>query len=137
MVAPVTWLSGPTSTGTDSPVTREASTAEVPSMTTPSVAIFSPGRTTMTSPRASWSAGILLLAAAAQDRGVLGAQVQQGLEGVAGLPFGVGLQVPAQQQEGGDHGGNLEVQPAGAHALHPCGWSVIRGSRKELPGREE
>ena len=50
MVAPVTGLSGPTSTGTDSPVTSEASTAEEPSTTTPSVAIFSPGRTTITSP---------------------------------------------------------------------------------------
>ena len=34
---------GPTSTGTDSPVSIEASTAEAPSTTTPSVAIFSPG----------------------------------------------------------------------------------------------
>ena len=60
MVAPVTLLSGPTSTGTDSPVTRDASTAELPSITRPSVAIFSPGRTTMTSPTWSSSAGILV-----------------------------------------------------------------------------
>ena len=53
MVAPVTGLSGPTSTGTDSPVTSEASTAEDPSTTMPSVAIFSPGRTTMRSPTPS------------------------------------------------------------------------------------
>ncbi len=59
MVAPVTGLSGPTSTGTDSPVTSEASTADEPSMTTPSVAIFSPGRTTTTSPTRSRSAGTL------------------------------------------------------------------------------
>ena len=58
MVAPVTGLPGPTSTGTDSPVTSEASTAEEPLITTPSVAIFSPGRTTTTSSTASWSAGI-------------------------------------------------------------------------------
>ena len=44
-VAPVTVSPGCTSTGTDSPVSRDASTAEVPSTTTPSVAIFSPGRT--------------------------------------------------------------------------------------------
>ena len=41
-VAPVTWSPGPTSAGMDSPVTRDESTAELPSMTTPSVAIFCP-----------------------------------------------------------------------------------------------
>ncbi|BAS15281.1 hypothetical protein AHiyo8_35840 [Arthrobacter sp. Hiyo8] len=59
MVAPVTWLPGPTSTGTDSPVTKEASTADEPLVTRPSVAIFSPGRTTKMSPATSCSAGIL------------------------------------------------------------------------------
>ena len=58
-VAPVTTDPSDTSTGTDSPVTSEVSTAEAPSITTPSVAIFSPGRTTMTSPTASFSAAIL------------------------------------------------------------------------------
>ena len=60
--------------------------------------------------------GDLLLRAVPQDRGILGAQVQQGLERVAGLLLGVGLQVAAEQQEGGDHGGDLEVQAAGV----PC-----------------
>ena len=46
MVPPTTRLSGSTSTGSDSPVSSELSTDEVPSMTTPSVAIVSPGRTT-------------------------------------------------------------------------------------------
>ncbi len=54
-VAPVTGSPGPTSAGIDSPVTSEASTAELPSSTTPSVAIFSPGRTTNRSPVASSS----------------------------------------------------------------------------------
>ena len=52
-VAPTTASPGPTSTGTDSPVSMEASTAELPSSTTPSVAIFSPGRTTKRMPAAS------------------------------------------------------------------------------------
>jgi hypothetical protein len=52
-VAPVTGSPGPTSAGIASPVTSEASTAELPSATTPSVAIFSPGRTTNSSPAAS------------------------------------------------------------------------------------
>ena len=59
-VAPTTLSPVPTSTGTDSPVSMDASTAEVPDTTTPSVAIFSPGRTTNSSPAASWSAGILV-----------------------------------------------------------------------------
>jgi hypothetical protein len=52
-VAPVTGSPGPTSAGIDSPVTSDASTAEPPSATIPSVAIFSPGRTTNRSPAAS------------------------------------------------------------------------------------
>ncbi|MPM67994.1 hypothetical protein SDC9_114920 [bioreactor metagenome] len=57
-VAPVTVSSGATSTGTDSPVSIEASTADVPATTTPSVAIFSPGRTTNSSPTRRSSIGI-------------------------------------------------------------------------------
>ncbi len=49
-VAPVTSSPGPTSTGSDSPVRSERSTALDPSTTTPSVAIRSPGRTTNSSP---------------------------------------------------------------------------------------
>ena len=56
-VAPTTVSPGPTSTGTGSPVNIEASTAELPSTTTPSVAIFSPGRTRNTSPTPSCSTG--------------------------------------------------------------------------------
>jgi hypothetical protein len=56
-VAPVTWSPGPTSDGADSPVTSEASVAEVPSATSPSVAIFSPGRTTNRSPTTSSATG--------------------------------------------------------------------------------
>ena len=57
-VAPTTASPSPTSTGTDSPVSIDASTALLPVTTTPSVAIFSPGRTTNSSPTTSWSAGI-------------------------------------------------------------------------------
>ena len=53
MVAPTTRSPTVTSTGTDSPVSRLASTADVPSTTIPSVAIFSPGRTTNRSPGTS------------------------------------------------------------------------------------
>ena len=54
-VAPATSSPGCFSTGTDSPVSSDWSTALVPSSTTPSVATFSPGRTTKRSPGASSS----------------------------------------------------------------------------------
>ena len=57
-VAPVTVSPSATSTGADSPVSIDASTADVPETTTPSVAIFSPGRTTNSSPAASSVVGI-------------------------------------------------------------------------------
>ena len=57
-VPPTTGSLGPTSTGTDSPVIMLASTAEAPSSTVPSVAIFSPGRTTNRSSTVSASIGI-------------------------------------------------------------------------------
>ena len=55
--APATSSPGCFSTGTDSPVSSDWSTADVPVSTTPSVAIFSPGRTTNRSPTASCSTG--------------------------------------------------------------------------------
>ena len=57
-VAPMTSSPSVTSTGTGSPVTIDSSTAEWPSTTRPSVAIFSPGRTTNRIPTSSWSRGI-------------------------------------------------------------------------------
>ena len=55
IVAPATSSPGPTSTGTDSPVSMDWSIAELPDSTTPSVATFSPGRTTNRSPGRSSS----------------------------------------------------------------------------------
>ncbi len=52
MVPPVTGSPGTTSTGTDSPVIMEVSTAPCPVSIVPSVAIFSPGRTTNRIPTA-------------------------------------------------------------------------------------
>ena len=54
---PVTGSPGPTSAGAGSPVSIEVSTAERPAMTTPSAAIFSPGRMTNSSPTASSATG--------------------------------------------------------------------------------
>ena len=60
MAAPTTIDPGPTSTGSDSPVITELSSAERPSTTTPSVATFSPGRTTNSSPTRSPSMGMVV-----------------------------------------------------------------------------
>ena len=57
MDAPTTSSPGPTSTGTDSPVSNERSTHDLPSFTTPSAGIFSPGRTTTRSPGRTRSTG--------------------------------------------------------------------------------
>ena len=110
MVAPVTSSPGPTSTGTGSPVSSEVSSADVPLTTTPSVATFSPGRTTNSSPTVQAVDGDAPLGAADQQRHVLGAQVEQRAQGVAGASAGPVLGVPAGQQERGDDGGDLEVQ---------------------------
>ncbi len=54
---PVTASPAAASTGTGSPVIMLRSTADSPDTTSPSAAIFSPGRTTKVSPRRSWPAG--------------------------------------------------------------------------------
>ena len=58
IVAPATLAPAATSTGTGSPVSSDWSTADSPSTTTPSVAIFSPGWTTKTSPTRSSATGM-------------------------------------------------------------------------------
>ena len=55
-------------TGMLSPVTMLSSTAERPSTTTPSTAIFSPGRTRTTSPTATAAIGTSTLVAVTQRR---------------------------------------------------------------------
>ena len=47
-------------TGRDSPVSKDSSTEELPSSTTPSAGIFSPGRTSTVSPVSMASAGTVI-----------------------------------------------------------------------------
>ena len=58
MVPPVTLSPAAASTGTDSPVIMDRSTADWPDNTSPSAAIRSPGRTTNRWPTRSRSAGM-------------------------------------------------------------------------------
>ena len=73
--------------------------ADVPSSTTPSVAIFSPGRTTNRSPTTSASIGMRTSRAVAQHGDVLGAELEQRAQGRAGAALGPGLEVAAGQDE--------------------------------------
>ena len=57
--APMTLEPGETSTGTDSPVSIELFTEDVPEITKPSVAIRAPGLTTKSSPMASSEIGMI------------------------------------------------------------------------------
>ena len=83
--------------------------AEVPSMTIPSVATFSPGRTTKRSPTASSSTGTRSLDAVAEHRHVLGTELEQRLQGGARTALGPGLEVAPGEDEHGDPGRDLEV----------------------------
>ena len=80
IVAPATAAPSPTSTGTGSPVSIDWSTAEAPETTIPSVAIFSPGRTTKRSPTASSATGTSTSVPSAKDVHVLRAQLEQGAD---------------------------------------------------------
>ena len=59
-VAPVTGSPSAFSTGTDSPVSMDSSTALAPATTSPSVGTFSPGRTLSRSPTATCSTGTMI-----------------------------------------------------------------------------
>ena len=138
MVAPVTWLPGPTSTGTDSPVTSEASTAEEPSDHDAVGGDLLTGAHDDDVVHGELIGRDLHLGAVDQHGGVLGAEVQQRLQGVTGLGLGVRLEEPAQQKECGDHAGHLEVQAAGAPAAHLFHAGMLGQARigEELPGRK-
>ena len=110
IVAPATSAPGPTSTGTGSPVSIDWSTAESPSTTTPSVAIFSPGRTTNRSPARSSSIGTDDLAAVAQHARLLRAELEQRADRRARAPPRARLEVAAEQDQRRDDRGDLEVR---------------------------
>ena len=108
-VAPTTLSPGPTSMGTASPVIIDASTADAPETTTPSVAIFSPGRTTNTSPTASSAYGDPGFGRTVTHNGdVLGAQMSRARSAAPDWTLRARLEVAAGQNERGDRGSDLE-----------------------------
>ena len=91
------------------------STAERPSSTTPSVAIFSPGRTTKRSPTASCSTGTRRSRPAlVEHRDVLRAELQQRPQRGARTPLRARLEVAPGQDEDRDRRRDLEVDLARA-----------------------
>ena len=86
------------------------STADVPSSTTPSVATFSPGRTTKRLPDASCSTGMRASRPSlVEHRDVLGAELEQRLQRRAGAALGARLEVAAEQDERRHDRRDLEV----------------------------
>ena len=93
-VAPTTSSPGPPRRARDSPVSSAWSTAERPSSTMPSVATFSPGRTTKRSPTCELADRDAPLAAVGVEHGdVLGAELQQRRERGAGAALRARLEV--------------------------------------------
>ena len=68
------------------------------------------------SPTASWSIGMRTSPSVAQDGDVLGAELEERVQGGAGATLGAGLDVAPGEDERRHAGGDLEVQHAGAVA---------------------
>ena len=107
MVPPMTLASCSFSTGIDSPVTIDSSTALRPSMTTPSTGTLSPGRTRRRSPICTCSSGTSSSLAIVADppRG-FGCEIEQRANGAAGLLARAQFEhLPEQHQHRDDRGG--------------------------------
>ena len=100
-VAPATSSPRCFSTGIDSPVRSAWSTAEEPSSTMPSVATFSPGRTTKRSPTCSSPIGTRRsLPSASSTATSLAPSSSRAVERSAGAALGARLEVAAGQDRG-------------------------------------
>ena len=86
-VAAETVSPGPLSTGMLSPVRADSSTALLPSRMRPSVGIFSPGRTTNTSPRFTVSMGTVFSAPSITSVAVFGASFMRPRRASVVLPL--------------------------------------------------
>ena len=108
-VAPATEAPGATSTGTGSPVSIDWSTADSPSTTTPSVATFSPGRTTKRSPGDELGDRDRDLDPVSEHAGLLRAELEERADRSARAASRPRLEVAPEQDQRRDHGGDLEV----------------------------
>ena len=107
-VAAATSSPGPLSTGTDSPVSIDSSTAEVPSTTTPSTGTFSPGRTRTRRRPAPARRAPGAAPAGRQGRpgdASLAPSSSRARDGPRGPALGPRLHPPSEREEGDDQGG--------------------------------
>jgi len=118
IVAAKTSISASLATGMLSPVSIDSSIVEFPETTTPSVGIFSPGRTMIRSPLRTPSIGDVLLDAVPDDAGRLGLQPYQSLDGLRGASFGLRLEEASEDDQGHDEGRPVIVDVGGD--LRPC-----------------
>src|SRR6185312_8999113 len=115
MVPPITRSPGCFSTGIDSPVSIDSSTALAPERTSPSTGTRSPGRTSTVSPFATCSTGTSTSASPRSTGAVLGPRLQ----GIAGedqgdddhhrLVVDVRPHAPREEEPGG-HGGEHRIE---------------------------
>ena len=108
-------------TGIDSPVSIDSSTCELPSVTSPSTGILSPGLMTTVSPASTSAVGTCDLDAGAKHGGHRRGEVHQRTDRVRGAGARAHLQPVAQQDEDQQHGRRFEehlalVEERGAHA---------------------
>ena len=80
-------------------MSSEASIADAPSSTTPSVATFSPGPDDEAVADCELVDRDAHLVAVAEHGDVLGAELEQGAQRGAGAPLGAGLEVAAEEDE--------------------------------------
>ena len=99
-VPPATVSPGFFSTGMGSPVSIDSFTKLDPSTISPSTGSFSPGRTTMKSPRRTCAIGNLVLGAVASHSGSRRLQTDQLTQSPGGLALGSRFQRPARDHEG-------------------------------------
>ena len=128
--APMTSSPGPTSTGTDSPVSRDRSTQDVPSFTTPSAGIFSPGRTDDAHPGPELvDPDGALGAVGVQHPGVRRGAREQRAGRVAGRHPGAGLEQAAHEDQRDDDRPGVEVVGHRRRRGHPAGHRRRREGR--------
>ena len=115
---------------------QDRSTAELPSSTTPSVAIFSPGRTTKRSPTTQRSTGTRRSRPSASSRPTsLAPELEQCPERSSRTSFRASLEVPTGEDEGRHDGRDLEVDLLGGSAAVEDELETHAHAR--LPGAEE
>ena len=109
IVAPYTADPAVLSTGIDSPVSIDSSTADAPAITSPSTGSRSPGRTITMSPRSTSRVGTSSSMPSLMMRAVRGCRPIKPLDGLRRAPPRAGLEQLAEQDEDDDDDSRFEV----------------------------